>query len=255
MSHAPAVAAYTAPMRKVLVVDDDSHIRNVICFALRREGFVVVEARDGNAALLAFEREAPDLLILDIMMPGPDGLEVCQSIRAGGRGAAAGRNIPILFLSAKDAEPDRIVGLEVGGDDYIVKPFSPRELVARVKAFFRRAEALADPAQREIAAGPLRMHVDAWQATLHDRPLELTRTEFRLLTTLAQHQGKVLNRESLMNGTYPGHRIVSDRTIDSHLRRLRGKLRDGGADLIETVHGVGFRLIIEPNKGGESPGG
>ena len=231
-------------MRKVLVVDDDSHIRDVICFALRREGFAVVEARDGEQALLAFEREAPDLLVLDIMMPGVDGLEVCRSVRAGGHGAGARGNVPILFLSAKDAELDRIVGLEVGGDDYIVKPFSPRELVARVKAFFRRAEALADPTQREIVAGPLHMELDAWKAAVGGRPLELTRTEFGLLATLAQQRGKVLNRETLMNGTYPGHRIVSERTIDSHLRRLRGKLRGVGADCIETVHGVGFRFVV-----------
>lgn len=241
-------------MRKVLVVDDDSHIRDVICFALRREGFAVVEAADGAAALRAFERETPDLLILDIMMPGPDGLEVCRSIRAGALGGSTRASVPILFLSAKDAELERVIGLEVGGDDYVVKPFSPRELVARVKAFFRRAEALADPAQPEIIAGPLRMNLDAWQATLREQPLELTRTEFGLLATLAQHRGKVLNREALMNGTYPGHRIVSDRTIDSHLRRLRGKLRNSGADLIETVHGVGFRFTTPPAEGGDSPG-
>ena len=235
-------------MRKVLVVDDDSHIRDVICFALRREGFAVVEAQDGEQALLAFEREAPDLLVLDIMMPGVDGLEVCRHVRAGGHGAGARGNVPILFLSAKDAEIDRIVGLEMGGDDYIVKPFSPRELVARVKAFFRRAEALADPTQRDIVAGPLRMDLDAWKATAGGRPLELTRTEFGLLATLAQQRGKVLNRETLMNGTYPGHRIVSDRTIDSHLRRLRGKLRQVGADCIETVHGVGFRFVVADDK-------
>ena len=235
-------------MRKVLVADDDSHIRDVICFALRREGFEVVEARDGTTALTAFEREAPDLVILDIMMPGPDGLEVCRAVRAGGHGAAARGNVPILFLSARDAELDRIIGLEVGGDDYIVKPFSPRELVARVKAFFRRAQTLADPAQREIAAGPLRMDLDAWRATLNGQPLELTRTEFGLLAMLAQHHGKVMNRETLMNGTYPGNRIVSDRTIDSHLRRLRGKLRNVGADPIATIHGVGFRFTIEDDQ-------
>ena len=241
-------------MRKVLVVDDESHIRDVICFALRREGFAVVEAGDGAAALRVFEREAPDLLILDIMMPAPDGLEVCRSIRAGGHGATGCANVPILFLSAKDAELERIVGLEVGGDDYVVKPFSPRELVARVKAFFRRAEALADPSVREIAAGPLRMNLDAWQATLREQPLELTRTEFGLLATLAQHRGKVLNRETLMNGAYPGQRIVSERTIDSHLRRLRGKLRGAGGDLVETVHGVGFRFATPDDEGGDAPG-
>ena len=229
-------------MRTVLVADDDSHIRDVISFALRREGFAVVEAADGNAALTAFERDAPDLLVLDIMMPGRDGLEVCRAVRRGDH--AARSNVPIVFLSAKDAELDRVLGLEVGGDDYVVKPFSPRELVARVKAFFRRLETLVDPAQKEIVAGPLRMDVDAWTVTVENRPVALTRTEFGLLATLAQNNGKVLNRETLMNGSYPGHRVVSDRTIDSHMRRLRGKLRRAGVDAIQTVHGVGFRLNL-----------
>lgn len=233
-------------MRKVLVVDDDSHIRDVIAFALRREGFTVLEARDGEIALATFEREAPDLLILDVMMPGRDGLQVCQAVRAGGHGSAARSNVPILFLSAKDAELDRVLGLEVGGDDYIGKPFSPRELVARVKAFFRRLEAQADPTLRELVVGPLRMDLEAWTVSLRDRQVELTRTEFGLLATLAQHCGKVLNRGALINGTYTGQRIVSDRTIDSHLRRLRRKLRDAGFDPIQTVHGVGFRLQFPP---------
>ena len=232
-----------ALMRKVLVADDDSHIRDVISFALRREGFTVVEVADGDAALAAFEREAPDLLVLDVMMPGRDGLEVCRAVRSGGH-AATRSNVPIVFLSAKDAELDRVLGLEVGGDDYVVKPFSVRELVARVKAFFRRLETFVDPAQKEIVAGPLRMDVDAWTVTVEDRAVVLTRTEFGLLATLAQFGGKVLNRETLMNGSYPGHRIVSDRTIDSHMRRLRGKLRQAGLDAIQTIHGVGFRLNV-----------
>ena len=238
-------------MRKVLVADDDSHIRDVITFALRREGFEVVEAADGDAALTLFEREAPDLLVLDVMMPGRDGLEVCRAVRNGPHRASVHGNVPILFLSAKNAEVERVLGLEVGGDDYITKPFSPRELVARVKACFRRLEALADATQAEIAAGPLRMNVDAWTATLNGTALELTRTEFGLLATLAQRCGTVLNRETLMNGTYAGHRVVSDRTIDSHMRRLRGKLRQAGVDAIQTVHGVGFRLAFagaEPNR-------
>ena len=229
-------------MRKVLVADDDSHIRAVITFALRREGFEVVEAADGDAALAAFEREAPNLLVLDVMMPGRDGLEVCRAVRAKPHHASVHANVPVLFLSAKNAEVDRVIGLEVGGDDYIIKPFSPRELVARVKAFFRRLEAVVDSTQAEIVAGPLRMNVDAWTATVDGNALELTRTEFGLLAALAQRCGTVLNRETLMNGIYADHRVVSDRTIDSHMRRLRGKLRRAGVDVIQTVHGVGFRL-------------
>lgn len=229
-------------MRKVLVADDDSHIRDVITFALRREGFEVVEAADGDAALAVFEREAPDLLILDVMMPARDGLAVCRAVRAGPHRASVHANVPILFLSAKNAEVDRVLGLEVGGDDYIIKPFSPRELVARVKAFFRRLEAAADPTQAEIVAGPLRMNVDAWTATVDGNALELTRAEFGLLATLAQRHGTVLNRETLTHGIYADHRVVSDRTIDSHVRRLRVKLRSAGVDAIHTVHGVGFRL-------------
>ena len=222
-------------MRKVLVVDDDAHIRDVVCFALRREGFETVEAGDGRSAVTEFERSAPDLVILDILMPEADGLEVCRALRAGS-------NVPILFLSSKDAEIDRIVGLEVGGDDYITKPFSPRELAARVKAQFRRQDALASPAVEAVEFGPLRMNLAERTATINGAPLSLTRTEFGLLATLARRQGRVLDRDELASGAYPGHRVVSDRTIDSHVRRLRAKLREVGADIIQTVHGVGFRL-------------
>ena len=229
-------------MRSVLVVDDDLHIREVICFALRRAGFEVTEAGDGEAALVRIERDKPDLVILDILMPEMDGLEVCRAVRAGNAGDP---NVPILFLSSKDAEVDRVVGLELGADDYIVKPFHLSELVARVKAHFRRGDNLADPERNEIAVGPLRMALDAQRAAIGGQPMELTRTEFGLLATLARHADKVLNREALMNGAYAGFRVVSDRTIDSHMRRLRAKLRDaGGFDPIETVHGVGFRLSL-----------
>ena len=231
-------------MRKVLVVDDDSHIRDVVCFALRRAGFDVAEAADGEAGLLAFRRDKPDLVILDILMPVMDGLDVCRAIRAEAlRGSeGGGRNVPILFLSSKDAETDRVVGLDAGGDDYIVKPFSPRELTARVNAHFRRIDALDDPSVSRITAGPVDMDLDAQSATVAGRPVELTRTEFGLLATLVRHRGKVLDRETLTQGAYKGNRVVSDRTIDSHMRRLRAKLRSTGADPIQTVHGVGFRL-------------
>lgn len=231
-------------MRTVLVADDDSHIREVICFALRRSGFDVVEADDGRATLDQFMRHQPDLVILDILMPEMDGLDVCRTIRSRAAAAAQGGNVPILFLSSKDAEPDRIAGLDAGGDDYITKPFSPRELVARVNAQFRRADALASPTGNEISAGPLHIDLDAQTVTVDGVAVELTRTEFGLLTTLVSRRGKVCDRDALMAGAYAGHRIVSDRTIDSHIRRLRAKLREAGLDPIETVHGSGFKLAV-----------
>ena len=228
-------------MRNVLVVDDDSHIREVICFALRRAGFEVEEARDGIEALNHIERRKPDLLILDILMPEMDGLDVCRALRSG---AVGGDRVPILLLSSKDAEVDRVIGLEVGGDDYMTKPFYPRELVARVKAHFRRLDALTEPETNRIVVGPLAVDTDAQSATLFGNALELTRTEFGLLATLARRNGKVLRRDALIDGAYTDHRIVSDRTIDSHMRRLRAKLKEAGEDPIRTVHGVGFRLAF-----------
>ena len=232
-------------MRKILVVDDDSHIRDVICFALRRAGFDVVEADDGRAALAMFARHRPELVILDILMPEMDGLDVCRAIRSDPDTRSPDRrHAPILFLSSKDAEPDRIVGLEVGGDDYITKPFSPRELVARVKAQFRRVDALTAPVSNDIVAGPVHIDLDAQTVTVQETAVDLTRTEFGLLATLARQPGKVLDRDTLMNGAYSGHRVVSDRTIDSHIRRLRAKLRATGVDPITTVHGTGFKLAL-----------
>ena len=232
-------------MRTILVADDDSHIRDVICFALRRAGFEVVEAADGRSTLAEFTRHRPDLVILDILMPELTGLDVCRAIRGTAEAnPPQSRNVPILFLSSKDAEPDRVIGLEVGGDDYITKPFSPRELVARVNAHFRRADALAAPARNEVVVGPLCIDLDAQTVTLDGRPVDLTRTELGLLTTLALKRGKVCDRDALMAGAYTGRRVVSDRTIDSHIRRLRAKLRDGGLDPIETVHGTGFKLAL-----------
>ena len=233
---------YTSTMRKVLVVDDDSHIRDVIVFALRRAGFEVEEAANGEVALERIEGDKPDLVILDILMPEMDGLDVCRAVRAG---TLAVRNLPILFLSSKDAEVDRVVGLELGADDYIVKPFSPRELVARVKAHFRRLDSLADPGTTEIVVGPLTMDLEAQAASVHGCPVALTRTEYGLLATLARRSGKVVDRSALINGAYADHRIVSDRTVDSHMRRLRTKLKSAGVDPIRTVHGAGFRLTFD----------
>jgi two-component system OmpR family response regulator len=236
----------------VLVVDDDPHIREVMRFALERAGLRVREAPDGRAALESCAREPPAVVVLDIMMPEMDGAEVCRHLRAP---AAPRPYVPIIFVSSRDDEVDRVVGLELGGDDYLGKPFSPRELVARVRALLRRAAALgAAPAAgaeaatggprapRVLRSGKLSLDLDAWRAFWEDREVVLTATEFGILRTLAGFPGKVFTRDELMDGAYDEANVVSDRTIDSHLRRVRRKLADVGADPIETVHGVGYQL-------------
>tara|TARA_B110000014_G_scaffold256294_1_gene239217 strand:- start:620 stop:1297 length:678 start_codon:yes stop_codon:yes gene_type:complete len=225
-------------MQKVLVVDDDAHIRDVVCFALRREGFDTLEASTGQAAVEKFEAEQPDLIVLDVLMPEGDGIAVCKQIRQSSIA-------PIIFLSSKDAEADRIKGLDIGGDDYVTKPFSVRELIARVKAALRRIDDQSVVRENHLSIGPLNMNIESRTASVNDQMLDLTRTEFDLLTAMAHQDGKVLAREKLMAGAYAANRIVSDRTIDSHIRRLRKKLRDLGVDPIHTVHGVGFRLSFK----------
>ncbi len=225
-------------MQKVLVVDDDAHIRDVVCFALRREGFDTLEASTGRTAIQQFEAERPDLVVLDVLMPEGDGIAVCEQIRQSS-------NTPIVFLSSKDAETDRIKGLDIGGDDYVTKPFSVRELVARVKAHLRRLLEQPKALDNYLSIGPLNINVESRSVRIDDQALDLTRTEFDLLTAMAREDGTVLARERLVSGAYAGNRIVSDRTIDSHIRRLRKKLRNLGVDPIHTVHGVGFRLSFE----------
>jgi two-component system OmpR family response regulator len=238
-----ANSADNVTMPKVLVVDDDRHIRDVVTFALRKEGFTVAEAGDGAAALASAEREKPDLLVLDILMPEMDGTEVCRRLRATSP-------IPIIFLSSKDDEIDRVVGLELGGDDYVTKPFSPRELVARVKAVLRRRDGVTTsppaaeepPPHRVLRRGALALDLDAHVARWNDTEIELTATEFAMLRTLAERPGKVFTRDNLMERAYDDRRYVSDRTIDSHVRRIRAKLAAAGGAPIETVHGVGYKL-------------
>jgi two-component system OmpR family response regulator len=223
----------------VLIVDDDAHIREVIRFALAREGFETLEAPDGKRALELFESRKPALLVLDILMPEMDGAEVCRAVRARS-------DVPIIFLSSKDEEVDRVVGLELGGDDYVTKPFSPRELVARVRAVLRRPpiERRDQPVEAagRMTHGELTLDLDRHQAFWGRHELALTVTEFGLLRTLLRYPGKVYTRDELMHGAYDQATLVTGRTIDSHIRRLRGKLADAGADPIETVHGVGYKL-------------
>lgn len=225
----------------ILVVDDDPHILEVVKFALEKGGFRTAEAGDGKEALDRFRELEPDLIILDVMMGEMDGTEVCRAIRAVS-------TVPVIFLSSKDDEIDRIIGLELGGDDYVTKPFSPRELVARVRAVLRRwaaANALRSPSSRTtglIRHGLLTLDIDRFQAFWEDREVVLTVTEFGILRTLLGYPGKVFTRDELISGAYDHGTYVTDRTIDSHVRRIRRKFGDLGGEPVETVHGVGYKL-------------
>ena len=222
---------------RILIVDDDPHIREVLRVALSKAGMAVTEAADGRAGLVRFTEDRPDLIVLDVGMPEFDGLEVCRRIRRTSQ-------VPILFLSARDEEIDRILGLEIGGDDYVTKPFSPRELVARVNVILRRvtsADRSAEP--EELAHGRLRLDPQQHAARFGDAPLTLTALEFSILRTLLTRPAVVFSREQIMAAAYQLNIQVSDRTIDSHIRNIRAKLAAVNCeDAIETVHGVGFRL-------------
>jgi len=223
-------------MAKILLIDDDSGIRDVVRFALAREGFAVIEAEDGAQGLALAEREAPDLIVLDIMMPELDGTEVCRRLRRTSR-------VPIIFLTSRDEEIDRVLGLELGGDDYVSKPFSPRELVARVKAVLRRMNVEKPrPENAELRHGRLRLDLEGFRAFWGEDEVVLTVTEFALLRTLTERPGKVFSRDALMDGTYAVDHYVSDRTVDSHIRRVRAKFQAVGGLPVETVHGLGYKL-------------
>ena len=224
--------------KQILVVDDDPHIREVVQFALEKAGLEVIEAGDGQQALALFKKSVPALIVLDITMPEMDGLAVCREIRKSS-------DVPILFLSSRTDEVDRIVGLEIGGDDYVSKPFSPRELVARVQAILKRtgARQLAASEIKELAHGAARISVYGHAAYWKDKPVALTATEFAILKSLLQEPQRVFSRDRLMDAAYDGQVSVSDRTIDSHMRNLRAKYAKAGCkDLVETVHGVGYKL-------------
>lgn len=222
-------------MRHVLIADDEERIREVVQYALERDGFRVTAVADGTAALEAVRRETIDIIVLDVTMPGLDGLEVCRRIRAE-------RQTPILFLSARAEEIDRILGLEIGGDDYITKPFSPRELVARVKAILRRADDTQQRARaRVLSHGSVRIDPERHDVQCKGEPIKLTATEFGVLHSLYERPGIVLTRAQLMERAYQYDNLVTERTIDTHVRRIRSKFRPHGVDPIETVHGVGYK--------------
>jgi two-component system OmpR family response regulator len=237
-------------VKRILVVDDDPHLRDVVVYTLEREGYAVRTAADGRAALALFEgidaSDPPfDLVVLDVLMPEIDGREVCRRLRGRSR-------IPIVFLSSRDEELDKILGLELGGDDYVTKPFSPRELAARVKAVLRRAEGVAsvaahsNDARESIVrrAGPIVLDASRHEVRCGDQPLKLTVTEFGVLATLMEQPGRVFTRAQLMERAYAYDNLITERTIDTHVKRIRKKFRDAGHDPVETVHGLGYKLRV-----------
>lgn len=222
---------------KVLVVDDEQDILDLVRYHLEREGYQVVGCRDGKSALDLVGRDNPDLVILDLLMPGVDGLEVCRRLR---RDSA----IPIIMLTAKADEMDKVVGLELGADDYVTKPFSPRELVARVRAILRRQA--STPEEKVLKVGDLTVDFARYQVTVEGREVSLTAKEIELLRALVEAKGRVLNRDFLLERVWGYDRAseIESRTVDVHVRRLREKL---GADArrIITVKGVGYRFDAE----------
>ncbi len=228
---------------QVAVVDDEEGIRETVGFALRREGYRVETFADGLAAWDAFRRRLPDLVVLDILMPRLDGLELCRRLRAKSEA------LPIIFLTSRDEELDRVLGLELGADDYLCKPFSVRELVARVRVLFRRA-ALArqstPPSEAQLLErGALTLDFDRYLVRWKGTPVPLTVTEFLIVAALARHPGHVKSRKQLMEQGYPHDAYVSERTIDSHIKRLRSKFAqvDPSFAAIDTVHGLGYRYV------------
>ena len=220
----------------VLVIDDERDVIELVRYNLEKNGFEVVAARDGKSGVAAAKASPPDIVMLDLMMPEMDGLEVCRTLRSEPKT----KRVPVIMLTAKAAEADRVVGLEMGADDYIVKPFSPREMVARVKAVLRRAT-LASDSSEMLRVGELCVDVARHEVTWKARAVELTATEFRVLQYLAGRPGRVASRSDIIDGALERDAAITDRTVDVHVTALRRKLGKGG-DLIETVRGFGYKL-------------
>lgn len=225
------------PVRRILLVEDEKAIRDAVSAYLEREGYWVTPAADGEVALAEFEKHRFDVVVLDLMLPKISGEEVCRSIRDES-------DVPIIMLTAKGETEDRIAGLELGADDYLVKPFSPRELVARVRALLRRARAEEEPQRDRLTFGDLTIDVAGHKAFLGTEELDLTASEFKLLVTLARYPGRVYTRmelvEKVLGYDFEGY----ERTIDSHVKNLRAKIHDDPREpnYIWTVHGVGYRF-------------
>ncbi len=225
--------------KKILVVDDEADVLDLVCMNLRAAGYAVATAENGAGALQKARAEKPDLIILDLMLPEMNGLEVCKVLKKEDATAA----VPIIMLTAKTEEVDRIVGLELGADDYVAKPFSPRELVLRVKSVLRRGQE-KPPEEEPLHLGDLFLDRARHEVTVKGRPIELTATEFKLLAVLMERRGRVQGRERLLNDVWGYESVIDTRTVDTHVRRLREKL-GRAASYIETIRGVGYRILGE----------
>jgi two-component system response regulator ChvI len=232
----------------IYCVDDEENIRTAVRFSLEKAGYTVESFSNGTEAWEKIQKKMPDLAVIDIIMPRMDGLELCRKIRQ------VSETVPVVFLTSKDDEIDRVLGLELGADDYLTKPFSMRELLARIKVIFRRIEAFSRckegpyfaDADTSITAGRLTMDTDRFTVSWDARPIQLSVTEFRILAALAEEPGRVKNREQLLQAAYPEDLYVSDRSADSHIKRIRKKIQavDPGFSCIEAVYGAGYKYSL-----------
>ena len=223
----------TGSGRKILIIEDETDVADLLTLNLRKAGYRVSTAADGASGLQKARDNRPDFIILDLMLPKMSGLEVCRILKSD----TATAQIPILMLTAKAEEVDRIVGLEFGADDYVTKPFSPREVVLRIRAIFRRGE----KPDESLSAGPVSIDLARHQVRVNGKVVHLTSLEFKLLRTLMQRRGRVQDRDRLLNEVWGYEAVIDTRTVDTHVRRLREKLGKAG-DAIETVRGFGYRL-------------
>jgi DNA-binding response OmpR family regulator len=221
----------------ILVAEDEVDVQELVGLHLRNAGYSTVNAENGPDAIRCARDDNPDLIVLDIMLSGMNGLEVCKLLKAD----TATSRIPVIMLTAKAEEPDRVIGLELGADDYMTKPFSPRELVLRVKSVLRRASATALQESPELKAGVVAIDRDRHQVRVRGKQVELTATEFKLLSLLVERRGRVQSRDGLLNEVWGYESAIDTRTVDTHVRRLREKL-GAGAECIETIRGFGYRV-------------
>ncbi|MDE2386777.1 MAG: response regulator transcription factor [Actinomycetales bacterium] len=226
-------------MTKVLVVEDEQSLREPLVYLLQREGFDVIEAGDGTAALEAFERQGADLILLDLMLPGMSGNEVCRQIRQSS-------SVPIIMLTAKDSEIDKVVGLEIGADDYVTKPYSSRELLARMKAVLRRNVEPAVAPANVLEAGPVRMDLERHEVLVHGKKVAMPLKEFELLELLLENVNRVLTRGQIIDRVWGSNYFGDTKTLDVHVKRIRSKIEDDPARPVHllTVRGLGYKYEV-----------
>ena len=226
----------------ILLVDDEQHIADVVVYVLQQNGFKALTARDGDTGLKLFAQYRPDLVILDLNLPGIAGIDLFRGMRR------LQPQVPIIMLTSRTDEVDKVLGLEIGADDYVTKPFSPRELVARVRAVLRRTDGAAHHCEEaRLRYGPLELDAEAFHLSYFGRRLMLTRSEFRLVESLVRHPARVFTRDTLISAIYDGDNVVTDRSVDAYVKRLRKKFSEirPQLDPIETVYGMGYKLNQE----------